>query len=295
MTTAASDWEQWSTSCRLVVTEPGTLSEARAIADEVMAGVEQACSRFRSDSEIRALHPGRQVVSPTLAWLLRIALDAAATTGGAVDPTVGNALSAQGYDRDIRLVQAGPVTVKVKPAAGWRQLRLVGRVLTLPDMIEIDLGATAKAAAADRCAAEIATTLGTGVLVSLGGDIATAGRSPHQSWQITVQDRPVDPAQQITLGAGAAVATSSTVKRVWNNGQVHHLIDPFTGTPSRSPWRSVSVVASDCVTANVATTATLVKGSAGFDWLRRTRLPARLLGHDGRVRTINGWPQEAAA
>ena len=75
----------------------------------------------------------------------------------------------------------------------------------------------------------------------------------------------------------------------------HHLIDPRTGLPAHSPWRSVSVVAPTCLEANVATTATMVKGPDGMAWLRRTGLPARLLSHAGHSIMLGGWPQELAA
>ena len=85
---------------------------------------------------------------------------------------------------------------------GWRSLRLDGSRLFRPADVQLDLGATAKAVAADRTAAAIATALGTGVLVSLGGDIATAGPLPADGWQVTVQDLPSDVPQQVTLHAG---------------------------------------------------------------------------------------------
>ena len=133
--------------------------------------------------------------------------------------------------------------------------------------------------------------------MSLGGDVATAGSSPSGGWQVAVQDLPTDPAHQITLADGAAVATSSSSRRTWvQAGRLrHHLIDPRTALPARSPWRSVSVVAPSCLEANVATTATMVKGSDGLNWLRGTGLPARLLSHAGHVIVLGGWPEELAA
>ncbi len=167
----------------------------------------------------------------------------------------------------------------------------------MPADTQLDLGATAKAAAADRCARLVHDHVGTGVLVSLGGDIATAGSAPAGGWQVTVQDLPYDVPQQVTLTEGAAIATSSTAKRTWRQGdeQHHHLVDPATGRSATGPWRSVSAVAPTCVRANVATTAALVRGDDALLWLRRTGLPARLVSHTGSVVTLNGWPREAVA
>ena len=299
--TATRDWELWSTACRLVVTDPSALADATALVDEELGRIEDACSRFRSDSELMTLVPdadGTAQLGPVLSDLVQVAIDAARDTDGAVDPTIGSALVRLGYDRDIRLVRPGntPVTVVRRPA-GWRTLKLEGRRLTMPVGTQLDLGATAKAVAADRCARLVHDLLRTGVLVSLGGDIATAGSAPVGGWQVMVQDLPVDVPQQVTLAEGAAIATSSTAKRTWRQGDElrHHLVDPATGRSATGPWRSISAVAPTCLRANVATTAALVHGEDALAWLRRTGLPARLVSHTGSVATLNGWPREAVA
>jgi thiamine biosynthesis lipoprotein len=300
--TGSHDWEQWSTSCRLVVTAPEVLPAATTIVDEVLADVDRACSRFRPDSELLTLTrdaDGWSELSPTLAELLEHALTAALQSDGAVDPTIGATLVDLGYDRDIRLLTDDPasaVTVVRRPT-GWRSIRLDGTRLSMPQGTQLDLGATAKAVAADRAARAVAERLEVGVLVSLGGDIATAGPSPDGGWQVTVQDLPSDLPQQVTLFDGAAIATSSTARRTWHRGgvAVHHLIDPITARPATGRWRSVSVVAPSCVRANTVSTAALVKGDGAVAWLRHAALPARLVSHDGDVATLNHWPREVAA
>jgi thiamine biosynthesis lipoprotein len=300
--TRARDWEQWSTSCRLVVTDADALGAAAAIVDGVLADVDRACSRFRPDSELLTLTRdagGWSTVSPMLAHLLRAALEAASQSEGAVDPTIGATLIDLGYDRDIKeLEPEGATTVRVvRRPAGWRSLRLDDTSLWMPPGTQLDLGATAKAVAADLCAGAVADTLGVGVLVSLGGDIATGGAGPDGGWQVTVQDLPGDVPQQFTLGDGAAVATSSTARRTWVRGgeQMHHLVDPFTARPATGRWRSVTVVGPTCATANTVSTAALVKGDDAVAWLRHAALPARLVSHGGDVARLNRWPLEVAA
>ncbi len=298
---AAHDWELWSTRGRLVVTEPRALAPALALVLDLLDEVERAASRFRPDSEVLTLTPGpdgTSPVSPMLADLLTEAIAAARATGGAVDPTVGAALCDLGYDRDIGLVLDGDrARAVLRPVPGWRRLRLDGSRLSAPAGVCLDLGATAKAVAADRCAARVAERLGTGVLVSLGGDIATAGGAPSGGWQVTVQDTDADPAAHVGLPAGWALATSSTVRRTWRRSgeTVHHIVDPGTSQPASSPWRSVSVAAPTCVRANAAATATLVKGARGRDWLHGQGLAARLVRTDGDVVLLHGWPEEVSA
>ncbi|MDG4770274.1 FAD:protein FMN transferase [Solwaraspora sp. WMMD792] len=295
-----AQWQVWGTLARVVVSDPAAVPAARTIVDDVLAAVDAACSRFRADSElVRACRSGGTPVriSPLLAGLVSVALRAARETDGDVDPTVGSALCRLGYDEDLRWVtlHGRPAVARtVPPAADWRQVRLDGTELTVPDGVQLDLGATAKAWAADRCARDVARRCRVGVLVALGGDIATAGPAPDERWRIRVQDRPSDPACVIGLPAGGAVATSSTVSRQWTAGDatMHHIVDPRTGTPAGRVWRSVSVAAYSCVRANTLSTAALVRGAAADRWLAGLGAPARLVAEDGTVRTVGGWSAE---
>ncbi|MEU9341725.1 FAD:protein FMN transferase [Streptomyces sp. NPDC048278] len=304
--TAAAEWRALGTTVRLVVTDPALLDSCNLLLARQLAEVDAACSRFRTDSELAALDTahGRPVrVSPLLAEALAVALRAARATDGAVDPTVGSAMDAIGYDRDFTLVREDdrPVSLRVCRAPGWRKVGLdpATGTVTVPEGIRLDLGATAKAWAADRAARLLADTAGCGVLVSLGGDTAVAGEPPAGGWQIRVQDvtGPVDetPAQgsydTVGLRSGG-LATSGTGARRWRRGgfDLHHIVDPRTGLPVRSPWRTVSVAAADCADANAATTAALVKGAGAERWLTRLGLPARLVAHNGTVVTTPGWP-----
>jgi thiamine biosynthesis lipoprotein len=300
-TTATHDWEQWSSAARLIVTRASRLDEAIAVARDLLDEVDRAASRFRPDSELMTLgrdDDGGVEVSDVLAALVREALEAAAASGGAVDPTVGSALLGIGYDRDIDevLVGDGPVRVVVQRVPGWRSLRLEGTRLFRPVGACLDLGATAKAVAADWVAAAVAERCDTGVLVSLGGDIATAGTPPPDGWQIAVRDVESDPAARISLGVGA-VATSSTVRRAWTRAGVrdHHVVDPRTSLSVGTTWRSVSVVADTCAQANTVSTAALVKGPHAPGYVRATGRPARFVREDRRVLLLNGWPEERSA
>jgi thiamine biosynthesis lipoprotein len=264
----------------------GAMSQARRLADRELAAVDLACSRFRPDSELMALNraagEGPQRISSVFADLLAAALRAARITGGDVDPTCGPALVGLGYDRDFaEVVRDAPprLTGPVGPVPGWQHVHLeAGDPRAWLDRgVQIDLGATAKAWASDRCAELIARELDCGVLVSLGGDISVQGLAPEDGWRVRV-----------------------TV-RAWKVGgrPVHHIIDPATGEPVRSCWRTVTVAAGNCVDANTASTAAIIRGPAALDWLHDIGLPARLVRHDGTVETTAGWPApggpEAAA
>jgi thiamine biosynthesis lipoprotein len=188
--------------------------------------------------------------------------------------------------------------VRVRRRAAWRDVTLDdtpsdGGVLTVPDGVLLDLGATAKAWAADRCATLVADELGCGVLVGLGGDLRMAGTDPAEGWTVLVQDGPGQPASTIRLDRARAVATSSTRSRTWTRaGHVlHHVLDPVTTLPVEPVWRTASVAAASCLGANVLSTAALVRGRSAPSMLRGRGVPARLVARDGTVITLNGWPE----
>ncbi|HET9897888.1 MAG TPA: FAD:protein FMN transferase [Streptosporangiaceae bacterium] len=298
-------FEVFGTTAVLLVTDPAALGDARAVADAELAAVDEACSRFRPDSELSRLNEcqGRLTrISWLLTELIAEALRAAELTSGDVDPTVACALAAAGYDRDFaELTESGSLPPgKAGAVPGWRQVLLdqPARRVRLGHGMQLDLGATAKAWAADRCATQIAARLDVGVLVSLGGDIAVAGPQPGAGWHVKVTDDhaapPDAPGQTVTIHSGG-LATSSTTVRTWNAGgrRMHHIIDPRTGEPARTCWRTVSVAAATCTDANIASTASIIKGEAAIPWLTDLDLPARLVTHDGAVVATAGWPADA--
>ncbi len=298
--TATLDFARWTVAGRLVVTDPRTLPAAARACDDLLDDIDEACNRFRDDSELSRLPAdgGWVEISPLLADLLREALRAAELTGGAVDPTVGGTIADLGYDCDIDLLSSpGKPVARVRRVPGWRAVRLEGRRLRMPPGARLDLGAIAKAYASDHCAQAIHDELGTGVLVGLGGDLATAGQAPPGGWRVHVQDVPGDPAADITVPQGCGVATSSTLHRTWQRGgrSLHHIVDPSTARPAETPWRTVTVVASTCREANTAATATIAQGPRGYPWLATTGLPARLVDLRGQVHLLGGWPEEVAA
>jgi len=304
---ATCDWRALGTSAQLVVTEPHAMPAARAAVEQVLLDIDAAASRFRDDSELSRLNAsaGSWVdVSPLFVRALQIALDAARWTGGLVDPTVGEAMLRLGYDRTFADVQAvaGPLRVRATAAPGWRHVELHDGRARVPAGTRLDLGATAKAFAADLAAGAAADASGCGVLVSLGGDIAVAGESPADGWPIAIED--VTDLSLPTGGSGPVVAirdgglaTSSTQARRWRRGgvELHHLLDPRSGLPATGPWRTVSVTASTCVLANTASTAAVILGKAAPGWLRERGFHARLLGTDGAPVYVNDWPREPAS
>jgi thiamine biosynthesis lipoprotein len=295
------------TTATVVVEDPGHAEVAERLLAAELTAIDMACSRFRDDSELQALHAdaGRTVVvSPLLFEALSVACETAERTGGAVDPTVGNAIAALGYDADLAEVQSRPPRPPqaLGRVAGYQHVQLdpSRRTVRIPRGVRLDLGASAKALAADRAAAHIADRIGAGALVSLGGDVAVAGRPPAAGWAIAIaresSTSPAD-ADQVVAIRGGGLASSGTAARTWQTGNrtLHHIIDPRCGDSVEPYWVLVSATGASCVEANLVTTAAVVWGEAALDRLPRFGQAVRLVRTDGSVFFVNGWPEERAA
>ena len=288
------------TTAELVVTEGASLVAASELLECELARIDRVASRFRDDSELSRLNAraGSAVeISTDLLEAIEVALAMAAATDGLVDPTVGAAMNQLGYDRDFCLVASG-VDGDLPPAQaapGWRSVSVdrKRRVVTVPENSALDLGATAKALAADRAASTIHRRLGCGTLVSLGGDAAAAGPAPAGGFAIGIADACTSPiaSEAVSISSGG-LASSGIGVRQWRLGthRVHHIVDPSTCLPATSYWRVVTTTAGTCVQANAASTAAMVLGEHAVEWLEGLGLPARLERVDGEVVYTSGWP-----
>ena len=228
------------TTATVVVPDPSHADRAEHILRAEIEAIDLACSRFRPDSELAHLHAnaGRTVkVSSLLFEALDVAYSVAERTHGAVDPTVGNAMEALGYDRDFEQIESRPLPMAdLGPVPGFRHLHLDRRLRAarIPKGVRLDLGSSAKALLADRAAAHVADELGSGALVSIGGDVAVAGEPPPEGWAIGIavdSSTGADDVDQVVAIHRGGLASSSTAVRTWQMGSehVHHIVDPATG------------------------------------------------------------------
>ncbi|BCJ28697.1 FAD:protein FMN transferase [Actinocatenispora sera] len=294
--TATTRFRMWGGTVVVAAVDPAAVLTVARTTRAVLSAVDQAASRFRDDSELRRAETdgGWRPVSAVLAALIDAALRVAAATDGLVDPTVS--LRDLGYDRDLAAMPPAAPVRPVRPAPGWRRIgwRPAKQLLRVPPGVQLDLGATAKALAADWAARRGANRCRTGTLVAVGGDVSVAGSAPVGGWRIGVSDdheqpAPDDPVVTIT---GGGIASSGVQRRTWRRAGmlVHHIVDPRTGYSTRPSWRTVTVAAASCFDANAASTAAMVRGADAVDWLARQALPARLVDLRGQAVTVAGWP-----
>lgn len=239
---------------------------------------ESTFSRFLPDSElsrVNACPGGTVVVSPLFARVLRTVLWGARVSDQLVDPTVGGALLAAGYDRDFSLLgRSRSTSGHATPPTDRRSVLIVGSVVSRPPGVVLDLNGVVKALAVDEASRMVARGF-----VSAGGDIATT----------TPIEAGLPDGGSVRM-SGGGLATSGTVKRRWTRDGVlrHHLIDPRTGTPSESQWEQVTVAAASCITADVAAKAAFLLSEDGPEWLDVRGLPGRFVA-SGTVVVNEAW------
>ncbi len=295
------------TTASVAVTAPDRADRALALLAEALRAMDEACSRFRADSELRRLerlgHGRPTRVSRLLLDVLEVSCVVAVETAGAVDPTVASAVSALGYDRHFDEIKGGVSVPEAGPcpAPGWWRIVLdpAARTAVIPPDVRVDIGATGKALAADRSAARIADQLGCGVLVNLGGDVSVAGHPPDGGWSVGIAPlctTPTGQVDQVVAITAGGLATSGTTARAWarNGKSVHHIVDPQTGEAAEPVWSLVSTTAPTCVEANALTTAAVVWGEDAVGNLEARGVAARLVRGTGEVVCLGGWPTAAA-
>jgi thiamine biosynthesis lipoprotein len=252
--------------------------QARAAIDlavEALYAVDDTMSRFKPSSDVgranlRAAHEPVAVSRETME-VLNESLRWAESSGGSFDPCLGRAVGLW----DVSHRHTPPPADEVTRLAGrnlFRQLEVGqhgGRAIVRfhdPD-VSLDLGGIAKGYGVDRAVAVLRDHGIEHALVGAGGDIYALGQSPSgEPWHVGVQS-PDDPdalAGSLYL-ENAAVATSGDYRQFFEHGRrrYHHLLDPRTGEPRRSPQHSVSVMAETCMAADAA--ATFAFGSTDPD------------------------------
>ena len=230
------------------------LARARlAVAESWVHEMHDRLTRFSPTSELSRFNESAgswAEVSPLLESLLRECLRAHDLSGGLVNAAVLPALLAAGYTRTF---SKGPtrVTASVVPPALPEVLEVRTGSARLRQGASIDLGGIAKGWLADRLAAD----LGPNSLVNLCGDLfARGGGETGDGWPVGMGGKTV-----LLIDMGAA--TSGTRKRSWGP-DLHHLIDPRTGLPSRSDLAEASVIARSGADAEIFAKTALLLGSS---------------------------------
>ncbi|HVT76050.1 MAG TPA: FAD:protein FMN transferase [Acidimicrobiales bacterium] len=261
-------FDAMGTSCLLAVQGDAQLLRYAVARVEQL---EARWSRFRPDSEISRLRGANGVPTAVTAdtyLLLKTACAAWRATAGRYDPTVLDAVAANGYDRSFADLDATSIPRSVAAAApGCAAISFDADASTvlLPSGVGVDPGGIGKGLAGDMLVAELMACGAEGVLVDLGGDVRCAGQGPAAGrWVVDIAD-PFGKSALVHLAlTDGAVATSSRLRRSWGlNGSWHHIVDPTSGAPATNDLVAATVVAGDGWWAEALATAVMVAGDTG--------------------------------
>ena len=229
--------------------------------------VERTMTRFRPDSDIGRVNlgAGREgvLVSAETAFVIEAALGWSSVSDGAFDPALGGASELW----DVLNRHQPPPAAAVDRLASrgfWRKVDIArkgnGAVVRFNDPdIHLDLGGIAKGYGIDRA---VTALRGKGIahaIVTVGGDLYALGHAPDGGpWEVGIRDpHNLEGLAGRLEVTDRAVTTSGDYERffTWHGVRYHHLIDPRTAAPRRTPMRSVTVQGSDCMNADAAATA----------------------------------------
>ncbi|MBY0572336.1 MAG: FAD:protein FMN transferase [Undibacterium sp.] len=251
--------------------------------------IEYRYSRYRPDSIISQINAaaGRSFVAcDDETWaLLNYADHLYETSDGLFDITAG--VLRQVWNFNDAQLPSKQRLAQICELISWSSVERQQQQIRLPQVgMELDFGGFGKEYAADKAAAQLTTVGVEHGYVNLGGDLRVIGPKPDgQAWMMGIQD-PRDKTKlvaSIPIKQGA-LATSGDYQRYFDiaGKRYCHILDPHTGQPV-DYWRSVSVIAPLAIMAGNYSTITMLKQSAGLDFLEASNLSYLAIDHQGKI------------
>ena len=226
--------------------------------------------------------------------VVSFALEMAEKTGGALEPTIYPVLEAWGFTTDENRIPAPDEIQTLLEHVGYEQVSLSGNELTLPEGVELDLGAVGKGYAGDAAAEVIKEQGVTSALLDLGGNIQAVGKRPDGTdWRIGIRNPFGDGQMGMLLASDCAVVTSGSYERyfVGEDGKEYtHIIDPETGYPVDNGLVSVSIIAEEGKVADALSTSMFVNGLEGAEeyWKEHQDFEMIAVTEDGDIYVTEG-------
>ena len=239
-------------------------------AADLIEEVESLWSVTEETSEIyQANHSGGQTVSlsDTTVDLLSFTLEMAEKTGGVLDPTIYPVLTAWGFTTDKKQVPSQEEIARLLEKVDYSRIQLEGNLLTVPEGMELDLGAVGKGYAGDLVAEKLKEYGIESAILSLGGNIQAVGSRPDGAdWRIGIRAPWTESYLGILEISDAAVVTSGAYENYFEDeaGNLYwHILDPATGYPADSGLSSVTIIGEEGRMCDALSTALFVMGREG--------------------------------
>lgn len=294
----------WSVQ-RLGQREDSAGARLQALAEAALAEVVDEMSPWLAGTHITRFNQAPaghwQALPPAFCEVLGCALQVAAMSGGACDPTAGALVDRWGFGPGLRhdapgFVPPGAAEVAaLRALGGWQRLAFDGQRACQPGGLRLDFSAVAKGYAADLLAQRLRAAGVTSALVDVGGELVAYGnKADGQPWWVALETPPQPaglpplPPTRLALH-GLAVASSGDYRRCFVDAAGRrrpHTLDPRTGEPVAHGLAAVSVVHTSCMWADALSTAIMVLGlHEGLAFARTHGVAALLVQRreDGRL------------
>ena len=269
------------------------LADARARVEEV----EALWSVTDEGSEIyRANHSGGEPVnvSEETAELVSFALEMAEKTDGALEPTIYPVLRAWGFTTDTKQVPSQEEIDALLEDVGHEKITLDGTLLTVPEGMELDLGAVGKGYAGDLAAEAVRARGIECAILSLGGNIQAVGSRPDgTNWRVGLRSPWEDGTLGVLRVSDQAVVTSGGYENYFEDedGNVYwHILDPETGYPAKSGLLSVTIICPQGRMGDALSTALFVMGPQKAEeyWRENGDFEMILVTEEGEILITEG-------
>lgn len=268
--------------------------------------VDSQMSTWKPESDINRLNAagrGEWIDLPdALLDVLDAGLSIGMATGGAFDISLGDAVSAWGFQGKAANEQAIRTARNRQrsPAHDMLELDKRNRRARKHAEIRLDLNGIAKGYGVDQLAA-IARDHGIGnCLCAVDGELRAAGTRPDGSgWPIAIErpDHDQRAAHSVLELQDASIATSGDYRH-WidvNGRRLSHTMDPRRGMPLTDGPASATVIAQDCMVADAWATAMIVLGEdRGITLARKLGISVLFLRHGRQVAVGCGYFRENA-
>jgi thiamine biosynthesis lipoprotein len=223
-----------------------------------MLRLERIFSLYVEDSALSRLNRSGQLrdAPVELIEVLQFARKVSEITAGAFDVTVHPLCEvlASGVTADVEIEDA-------RRRINFRALEIVGKAVKLTKSgMAVTLNGVAQGYITDRITTVLAEHGYTAALVDMGEKRALGPHPENRPWRVGVRS-PEGGTDELAgvfdLPANRAIATSGGYGQLYAAAGRHHLVDARDGL-SRQKWRSVSVIASNAMTADALSTALAV-------------------------------------
>lgn len=252
----------------MTLTAYGESAEAAlTISEDRIKELEALWSTTDENSDIYKVNQSgdaRTEVSEETAEILHFALDMAEQTGGSLDPTISPVVTTWGFISGEYYIPTEDELTDLLQNVDYEKVLLEGNFVTLPDGMQLDLGAVGKGYTGDIIAELLKEQGVTSALLDIGGNIQMVGRKPDGSrWRLGIQNPFGEGSLGILESEDGAVVTSGNYERYFigeDGKQYGHIIDPSTGHPAESGLASVSIIAKEGKLCDALSTAIYVMG-----------------------------------